>query len=134
MNSTDHLRCVRNRLFAIDPSDIASGLRTVMRSSGGIKGLGSAGASGLLAVLLPAHFGTVDQFAVKALATITALPEHAAILDMNPQSIKVGEAVTLINIMRAKADENNRAFGTRYWTPRKIDKILWTYGRTPSID
>ncbi len=51
-----------------------------------IRGLGTAGASGLLAVLFPTSFGTVDQFAVKALVKIPELPESNLIVGMNPES------------------------------------------------
>jgi len=31
--------------------------------------------------------------------------------------------------MRGKAADNNRVFKLDNWTPRKLDKVLWTYGR-----
>ena len=34
-----------------------------------------------------------------------------------------------IQIMRDKSAENNRTFTMDSWTPKKIDEILWTYGR-----
>ncbi len=37
-------------------------------------GLGFAGASGLLALLYPQKFGTVDQFVVKTLRNVPTLP------------------------------------------------------------
>jgi hypothetical protein len=48
---------------------------------------------------------------------------------MNPEGLTIKDGVVLIQIMSAKAAENNRQFQTTDWTPRKIDKILWTYGR-----
>jgi hypothetical protein len=69
------LHAIRDRLFAVDKDDIQKCL-IVAKS---IKGLGTAGASGLLAILFPAHFGTVDQFVVKALAELPELPERALI-------------------------------------------------------
>ena len=39
------------------------------------------------------------------------------------------DAAALIAIMRRKAAENNQAFRTSTWTPRMVDKVLWTYGR-----
>jgi len=45
------------------------------------------------------------------------------------RSLTVSEGALLIDIYRRKASENNRNFGTTVWTPRKVDKILWTYGR-----
>jgi hypothetical protein len=48
---------------------------------------------------------------------------------MRPEQLSVADGVVLIGIMRRKASENNQVFGAAIWTPRKIDKILWTYGR-----
>ena len=50
---------------------------------------------------------------------------------MKPDSLTVKDGVVLIEIMRRKAAANNRLLGTDSWTPRKIDKVLWTYGRNP---
>jgi len=94
-----------------------------------IRGLGTAGASGLLAVLFPAYFGTVDQFAVKALRKIPGLQESSSVAAMDPDSLKVKDGCILIRIMRRKAEELNRTFSTRKWTPRKVDMVLWTCGR-----
>jgi hypothetical protein len=58
-----------------------------------IAGLGTAGASGLLSILFPEHFGTVDQFAVKALRQIPDLREKALLALMNPESLKPDEGV-----------------------------------------
>jgi hypothetical protein len=48
---------------------------------------------------------------------------------MNPQNLSVADGVLLIGILNRKAKENNRLFSTSAWTPRKIDMVLWTYGR-----
>ncbi len=37
--------------------------------------------------------------------------------------------VLLIRILRRKAEDLNRILRLGDWTPRKIDKVLWTYGR-----
>lgn len=63
---------VRNQLFAIDPVDVRSCIDVALR----IPGLGTAGASGLLAILDPDFFGTVDQFAVKALCRVPNYPKE----------------------------------------------------------
>jgi len=39
------------------------------------------------------------------------------------------DAVLIIDIMRRKAAQLNRWFGTNKWTPRKIAMILWTSNR-----
>jgi hypothetical protein len=77
----------------------------------------------------PAQFGTVDQFAVKALAKIPELPERDLIAAMNPESLKPNEGTILIRIMRRKAVELNRVSSLVKWTPRKVDMVLWTCAR-----
>jgi len=116
---------IKEELFAFDRDDIEHGLKIATS----IKGLGAAGASGLLAVIFPAHFGTIDQFAVKALSEIPELPEIEIIRNMKPLSLRVRDGVVLINVMRRKARELNRAFSTERWTPRRVDMILWTCAR-----
>jgi hypothetical protein len=124
-NELAGLHAIKERLFAADKDNIQQCL--ALASS--IRGLGTAGASGLLAVLFPAHFGTVDQFAVKALAKVPELPERDLIAAMKPESLKLNEGTILIRIMRSKAVELNRAFSTTKWTPRKVDMVLWTCAR-----
>ena len=119
------LHAIKERLFALDKDN----LQQCLALASSIRGLGTAGASGLLAVLFPAHFGTVDQFEVKALAKIPELPERDLIAAMNPESLKLREGAILIRIMRRKAAELNRAFSTTEWTPRKVDMVLWTCAR-----
>lgn len=94
-----------------------------------IRGLGAAGALGLLALLYPAAFGTADQFVVKALRGIPDLPEAPVVAEMDPEQLTLADAIALVAIMRRRAAENNGAFGTSSWTPRMVDKVLWTYGR-----
>jgi hypothetical protein len=121
----EQLHNIKRRLLAIDPTDNPAGLTIAWE----IKGLGAAGASGLLALLYPTTFATVDQFVVKALRQVDGLPEADALAKMKPESLTTADGVMLIAIMARKAAQNNRLFGTDSWTPRKIDKILWTYGR-----
>ncbi len=119
------LRDIHARLFSFDLNNIKLGL-TIAKE---IKGLGVAGASGLLALLFPKHFGTVDQFAVKALISLTDLPEYNTIVGMKPEGLTIRDGGVLIKIMRSKANELNHHLGIDYWTPRKVDKILWVVGR-----
>lgn len=79
--------------------------------------------------MYPDTFATVDQFVVKALREVEGLPERAALRRMNPEGLTPRDGVLLIRIMQRKAAENNRQFGIIGWTPRKVDKVLWTYGR-----
>jgi len=121
----DELDKIRERLLALDPQDTHLGLMIASQ----IHGLGAAGASGLLALMYPKHFGTVDQFVVKGLQQVDDLPEKAALARMNPEGLQIDDGVLLIGIMKRKAQENNRLFNGQTWTPRMVDKVLWACGR-----
>lgn len=110
-----------------------------LRMATNIGGLGIAGASGLLALMHPAHFGTVDEFLVLALSEVESLPERPVLLvqadrikrskkENKSYSITQKVGVLLIEIMRRKALDNNQKFNSDFWTPRQIDKILWAFG------
>ena len=90
-----------------------------------IRGLGTAGASGLLSLLFPALYGTVDQFVVKALLQVPDLPQRQQLERMNPEGLTVSQGVVLIEIMIRKAQQLNVQFDSRDWTPRKVDMVLW---------
>jgi hypothetical protein len=120
-NQLHELNRIREQLLSMDNSDIRNGL--IIGTS--IRGLGTAGASGLLSLIYPETYGTVDQFVVQSLKVIPGLPEIQTINRMNKDSLTVNDGVALIQIMQNKALENNKLFGTTYWTPRKIDKVLW---------
>jgi len=74
---------------------------------------------------------------VKALREVNGLPEADALQLMNEESLTIRDGVVLIQIMQRKAAQLNELFQTSEWTPRKIDMILWTYGREsdpPKVD
>ena len=48
---------------------------------------------------------------------------------MSPEGLTIKDGVVLITIMRRKAASLNEAFAIDSWTPRKVDMVLWTYGR-----
>ena len=121
LEKMNELRKIQEEIFTFDLIDAHSGIKIATQ----IRGLGSAGASGLLAILFPEHFGVVDQFVVKALCTVNDLNLRNSVSKINPDSIKPFEAALLINILRVKAKELNVANNTTYWTPRMIDMILW---------
>jgi len=79
--------------------------------------------------MYPQKFGTVDQFVVKALVQIDSLPEAPTLRRMKPEGLTIPQGVLIIQILRRKASDNNRVLNSDGWTPRKIDKVLWTYGR-----
>jgi len=124
-NTLDELYAIKSQLFSFDQEDIAHGLTIAER----IKGLGIAGASGLLALLFPTKFATVDQFVVQALRKVNNLEQKHLLERMNPEGLRLNDGVVLIRIMRAKAQESNRRTSSTFWTPRKIDMVLWTAGR-----
>lgn len=123
-NGLDELYEIKERLLSFDVESISEGL--VIAST--IKGLGVAGASGLLALLYPAKFGTVDRFVVESLRLVSGLPESSKLMRIkHPEGLELHEGIMLVEIMRRKADELNHTFGSTDWTPRKIDMVLWTY-------
>lgn len=119
------LEKIKNKIFNLNLYNIEA----CIKNADDIHGLGVAGASGLLSIIFPNHFGTVDQFVVKSLLKIDCLEEHEKLLMMKSNSLNKNDAVVLINIMRNKAKELNEQFNTDFWTPRKIDMILWYIDR-----
>lgn len=119
------LESIKNRIFTVPKDNIIECLCVANE----IYGLGTAGASGLLSVLFPDDFGTVDQFVVKRLREIEHPTYQYQLEKMNPESLTNKDGVILISIMREKAEELNQRFDTSYWTPRKIDMVLWAFGR-----
>lgn len=124
-NKLYELADIQRRLFLADHANIGKCLRIATE----IRGLGPAGASGLLSILFPEEFGTVDQFVVKALREVDGFPYAAELSKMKPESLSVENSVLLIRILREKAKKLNENFNTDFWTPRKIDMILWAIGR-----
>ena len=121
----DKLHHIKDQLLRANEQPIRQGLSTASQ----IRGLGTSGASGLLALMFPGEYATVDQFVVKALLCVPGLPESTALGKMNPLGLTASNGEVLIKIMANKANENDESFGCTEWTPRKIDKVLWTYGR-----
>lgn len=124
-NKLSELADIQRSLFLVDRSNIGKCLSIATE----IRGLGTAGASGLLSILFPENFGTVDQFVVKALREVDNLPYNAELTKMKPESLSIENGVLLIKIMREQAQKLNKNFDTDFWTPRKIDMVLWAIGR-----
>ena len=121
----DELEKIHQQLFAADHTDILA----ILKVAKSIKGLGVAGASGLLAVLFPHDFGTVDQFVVARLKSFSTFSTDQVIQNIHEQSIKEKEAVYMEKLLRKKAAALNLVNQSTYWTPRRIDKVLWAYER-----
>ena len=112
---------IRQNIVQLDPREIRIALKTAY----GIRGLGIAGASGLLSLVYPSHFATVDQFVVKALIEVTE--QKARVRRMNPENLTLEHGVVLTELLRAKATEMNETFGSTFWTPRAVEMALWAY-------
>ena len=119
------LASIQQRLFSSDLSNIKKCLTIATE----IWGLGPAGASGLLSILFPENFGTIDQYVVKALREVNGLSYAAELEKMNPDSLSIKNGVLLIQILREQAKILNERFSTSFWTPRKVDMVLWSVGR-----
>ena len=124
-NKLHELANIQQRLFSSDCSNIEKCLTIAAE----IRGLGPAGASGLLSILFPESFGTIDQYVVKALRDVKGLSYAAELAKMNPDSLSIKNGVLLIRILREQAKILNEKFDTSFWTPRKVDMVLWAIGR-----
>ena len=105
-DALDQLDVVRKRLLSLDTDDTRSSLHAALE----MRGLGTAGASGLLSLMYPRQFATVDQFVVKALRQINGLREAPLLVRMNPEALTLDDGVLLIDILRRKAADNNSQF------------------------
>lgn len=96
-NEMGQLDFIHKSLFNFNLSDIETGLKIAT----GIRGLGPAGGSGLLAILFPSHFGTIDQFVLLGLQT---LPEYKNSRELarikNPKMLSIKDGVYLIQQKR----------------------------------
>ena len=119
------LQEIKDMIFSLDRDNISLMLRTAER----IRGMGTAGASGLLGFLFPDKYGIIDQFVVITLRKIEGLPEHGALHKMSAAGLRTNEGILLERLMRNKAAELNLRFQTDFWTPRKVDMVLWAYRR-----
>lgn len=118
------LLSIRDEILEKGPLDTRGGLEAALK----IRGLGPAGASGLLSLLFPTRYGTVDQFVVKFLLALEDLPEAERVEAMNPEGLSLSDGLFLLELMQRKAAELNETFQSSDWTPRRIDKVLWTLG------
>lgn len=119
----EKLRKIQEELFNFNLSETDKGLEIAHK----IEGLGISGASGLLALLFPSYFGTVDDMVIRALLTCDEYRDDATIKAINPQDININGAVYLIEQFKKKAHELNALSNEYCWRPRDIDVILWHF-------
>lgn len=124
-NKLHELQEIKDSIFTLDRNNIELCLSNATK----IKGLGPAGASGLLAILFPRDFGTIDQFVAISMQKIQNIENRQRVLSIKPESLSISDGVVIITILRDKAKELNSIFQTNEWTPRKIDMILWAIDR-----
>lgn len=124
-NRMFELGTIHKELFEATPADVEKCLNIAMS----IRGLGIAGASGLLSVLFPNDFGGINEFIATSLRSIEGIVYGQELSQMNPTFLTAKDGAVLTKIYREKANELNRRFDTDFWTPRKIDKVLWACGR-----
>lgn len=122
-DNMQELALIQQALFSFEPSNVRLGLKIARL----IRGLGCAGASGLLSVLFPGDYGTVDQFVVKALCQCDK-SRGDELHKIDPENITLDQAVLLEQLLRDKARQLNEENRTACWSPRRIDKVLWTFG------
>ena len=85
-------------------------------------GIGVAGMSGILALIDPLRFGVVDQFVAKALVSIDVLTVN------NPLDLSISDYINIEWVLFQKSSElKSKDIGGIDWTPREVDKALWSY-------
>lgn len=120
-DALDELHIIKNEIVNLDVNNIKKSLSIAHK----IKGLGVAGASGLLSLIYPSAFATVDQFVVKALTEVDE--QRAFVENMNPENLSLKDGVILTELMRTKSESMNETFKTDFWTPRTLEMSLWAY-------
>ena len=120
----DDLAAIQRELFSMDHANIEHCIKVALQISGlGIDG----GASGLLAVLFPEDFGTVDNHTFELLKSIPSLNDDLRSIAHKGQLTTADDCAILIDIMRKKTKLLNEQFPNLNWNPRKFDMVIWTY-------
>ncbi|WP_149495411.1 hypothetical protein [Roseiconus lacunae] len=121
MDQLGELDVIRKEILQSGESDPELALKTASQ----IRGLGVAGASGLLSLIYPDRFATVDQFIVKALLEV---PEEASKVEsMNSEGLTVADGSVLTEIIVQKARSMQDTFKSNFWMPRTLEMALWAY-------
>ena len=111
----ERLTSIKEKIFTFDRDDIREGLRIVSK----ISGISIVAGSGLLAVIFPRYYATIDKLLILAMKRIEEYRNDSMILSMNPSRVSEDDGVLLITMLRDKAKNLNAAFSTDNWTPRK---------------
>lgn len=103
-----------------------------------IKGIGVSAGSAMATLLFPDRFATGDDRVVGFLRAIPDLPEREALVSIaDPKNLKPCDAAMICRIAVRQAAQLNERFGLTCWTPRLVERCLWTYdsacGRRPSV-
>jgi hypothetical protein len=114
---------VRERLQYLDPEDPEWALRVASDAPG----LTTCGASTLLSLVFPEHFGTIDALTVKALKSLPRLPEARVVHEIHADILTPEDGAVVIEVLRRKARELSRKGGN--WTPRKVADALRSSAR-----
>jgi hypothetical protein len=93
-----------------------------------IKGIGVSAGSAMVTLLFPGRCATGDDRVVGFLRAVPDLPEHQEILGISdPKQLRICEATVISRIAGSKAADLNGKFGVQCWTPRLVERSLWTY-------
>jgi hypothetical protein len=123
--SMAQVEMARQRLVNRVYDSKAEAIAMLMGKHGGIHGLTVAGSSGLLALLYPEEFAPVDAAVAKALRQVGVFESDKP----NLKDMSLADAERMIEILRTKALELNRAFGVNHWTPLRVARALTAKAR-----
>lgn len=114
------LKNVINSIFELVEFD-PSNYKKIISKAKKIPGIGISGASGLVSILFPDKYATVDQYLVKALNCIEQPEFDYMIIEKmvdKPDDLTISNACDLQLILQKKAKEIGLV-------PRQIDMVLW---------
>jgi len=131
--NSDKYNAIARRLGALNADDVDQCLRYVASRS--IPGLQLSAGSGLLAVLYPTWFGTVDQHTLRALQTLDDeraawlrrhIPDPKTFFPANNNDRGRHAAKLMTQLYREKSQELARLDGETGWTPRRVEMVCYT--------
>lgn len=119
------------RVLQLNLADSARCLSAV--GSGSIPGMRVSAASAFLAVLFPEWFGTVDQHTLRNLLKIVdpradwlrAQVHNPATFFSGDHQLAQHRASLMVALYREQAQRLNSGLTTPYWTPRKVEMVVF---------